>query len=29
METRDIKDAIKFANKIAGEVVRMRGVATI
>lgn len=29
METRDIKDAIKFANKIAGEVVKMRGVATI
>lgn len=29
MESKDIKEAIKFANKIAGEVVKMRGVATI
>lgn len=29
METRDIKEAIRFANKIAVEVVKKRGVASI
>jgi sugar/nucleoside kinase (ribokinase family) len=29
METKDIKEAIRFANKIAVEVVKKRGVASI